>query len=347
VSTGYPGRAVRPVRPRPLGLVRALAALAALALTTTVAHRIEAGPVVDGRAAERAAVVARVGPHAISAGELEDRLATIPALQRASFGGDPQTIKKRFLEEVLVPEVLLALGAESRHIERDLPVSQSLARVRSNATMRALREEVGASQAIPNEAILKYYGENKARYEAPERYSIWRILCQTREEAVAVLEAAKKDPTIPNFQALARDHSIDKATSLRGGNLGFVSLDGVSNEAGLKVDPTTVKAATTVKDGELVPAPVGEGASFAVVWRRGTVGASRRTLEEVSAQIRDTLHKQKLENAEKKLLEDLRKRELKELNEPLLALIEISPNDGAITPRRRPGQVPPINAPTK
>jgi peptidyl-prolyl cis-trans isomerase C len=213
--------------------------------------------------------------------------------------------------------------------------------------MRALREEAGTSQTISSDEILKYYAENKSRYEAPERYSLWRILCKTREEAVAVLESAKKDPTIPNFQSLARDHSTDKATALRGGNLGFVALDGVSNEAGLKVDPALVKAATTVKDGELVPSPVDEAGSFAVVWRRGTVGASRRTLEEVSAQIRDTLHKQKLENAEKTLLEDLRKRELKELNEPLLALIDISPTDGTITPRRRPGQVPPINAPKK
>ncbi len=290
--------------------------------------------------------MAHVGPRTITAGELEDRLTTVPPFQRASFGADPQTIKKRFLAEVLIPEVLLALGAENRHIDQNLAVSQALARVHSNATMRALREGVGTAQTIPNEAILKYYADNKSRYEAPERYSIWRILCKTREEAAAVLEAAKKEPTIPNFQTLARDHSLDKATTLRGGNLGFVSLDGVSNEAGLKVDPAIVKAATTVKDGELVPAPVEEAGNFAVVWRRGTVGASRRTLDEVSSQIRDTLYKQALENAEKKLLDDLKKRELKELNEPLLALIEISPNDGVITPRRRPGQVPPLNAPT-
>jgi peptidyl-prolyl cis-trans isomerase C len=319
--------------------------MAALGFATTVTQRIQAGP--DASAAAREAVVARVGPRTITVGELEDRLSTIPPFQRATFGSDPETVKKRFLNEVLVPEVLLALGAENRHIDRELAVAQALARVRSNATMRVLREGVGTAQSIPNEAVLKYYADNKARYEAPERYSIWRILCKTREEAVAVLEAAKKDPTIPNFQTLARDHSLDKATMLRGGNLGFVSLDGVSNEAGLKVDPAVVKAATTVKDGELVPTPVEEAGNFAVVWRRGTVGASRRNLDEVSSQIRDTLHKQQLENAEKELLVELRKRELKELNEPLLALIEISPNDGAITPRRRPGQVPPINAPKK
>jgi hypothetical protein len=162
--------------------------MAALGFATTVTQRIEAGP--DASAAAREAVVARVGPRTITVGELEDRLSTIPPFQRATFGSDPETVKKRFLNEVLVPEVLLALGAENRHIDRELAVAQALARVRSNATMRVLREGVGTAQSIPNEAVLKYYADNKARYEAPERYSIWRILCKTREEAVAVLEAA-------------------------------------------------------------------------------------------------------------------------------------------------------------
>ena len=89
----------------------------------------------------------------------------------------------------------------------------------------------------------------------PERINLWRILCKTRDEAATVLEAARRDPTIAKYNDLAREHSIDKATNLRGGNLGFVGPDGASNEAGVKVDPALVKAAQTVKDGELVPQP--------------------------------------------------------------------------------------------
>ena len=111
--------------------------------------------------------------------------------------------------------------------------------------------------------------------------NLWRILCKTRDEAETVLAAAKRDLTIPKYNELAREHSIDKATNLRGGNLGFVCPDGTSNEAGLKVDPALVKAAVAVKDGELVAQSRSpEASGFAVVWRRSTVPATQRTVED-------------------------------------------------------------------
>jgi peptidyl-prolyl cis-trans isomerase C len=192
--------------------------------------------------------------------------------------------------------------------------------------------------------VKKYYDENRSHFDTPERYSIWRILCKTREEAVSVLEAAKKDATPQNFTALARDHSVDKATTMRGGNLGFLAADGTSNEAGLKADPAIVKAAQAVKDGEFVSTPVAEGPYFAVVWRRGTVGALHRSVEEAKDQIQSTLFKQKLEETSKKLLDDLRARDLHEFNPELVNSIEVTPGEGDIVPRRRAGQVPPLGA---
>ena len=46
-----------------------------------------------------------------------------------------------------------------------------------------------------------------------------------------MLAAAKKDGTIQTFTQLAREHSVDKATALRGGNLGVLDAKWVSNEA--------------------------------------------------------------------------------------------------------------------
>ncbi len=290
----------------------------------------------------RAAVVARVGQRPITAGELEDRLAAIPRFQLQDFGASPEAIRRKFLNDVMIPEVLLSAGAEARHLDKELPTSHQVDRVRSTATLHALRAQLGAASSISLDDVKKYYEENKTRYDSPERIGIWRILCRSREEAVAVIDVAKKDGAPLKFQELARAHSLDKATNLRGGNLGFLAPDGTSNEAGLKGDPAIVKAASSVKDGELVQAPVAEGPYFSVVWRRGTVGASKRPIEDVAAQIRDTLWKQRIEHGTKQLIEDLRARELKDFNEQIVDGIEISPEEGNIIARRRPGQVPPL-----
>jgi peptidyl-prolyl cis-trans isomerase C len=296
----------------------------------------------EAEKARRAAVVARLGEMTITAGELEDRLGAIPRFQLLTFGATPDAIRRKFLEDVLVPEVLLAKGAQDAKLTSDPMTEHQLLRALSNATLHATRDRLGRAQDISMDEVKKYYEENKGHYDTPERIAIWRILCRSREEAVAVLDAAKKDATPQKFMELARDHSLDKATSMRGGNLGFLGPDGTSNEAGLKADPVLVKAAQGVKDGELVGVPVQEGAYFAVVWRRGTVNPLLRSVDEVKEQIRDTLFKQRIEQANQKLIAELRDRELKEFSPELVNGIEISPVDGEIVARRRPGQVPPL-----
>jgi peptidyl-prolyl cis-trans isomerase C len=292
--------------------------------------------------ARRDMPVAHIDAAAITVGELEDRLAAVPRFQLQVFGDTPDAIRHKFLDQVLVPETLYAIGAQAEHLDAQPAVKGKIDRALTNATLRALRAELGTAATIPQGDVQKYFDQNRGRYDTPERYMVWRILCHTREEAVAVIEAARKDPSIPTFNALARDHSVDKATNQRGGNLGVLTLDGASSEAGLRVDPAIVKAAAAVKDGELVPTPVPESGNFAVVWHRGTIPAVHRSLEQSAAQIRDTLWKEREEAAAKKLMAELRARSGAEVNDSLLDGIDISPSDGTIVPRHRPGEVAPL-----
>ena len=157
--------------------------------------------------------------------------------------------------------------------------------------------------------VRAYYERNRARYDAPARYQVWRILCKTSDEARAVIAAAQADPTPKTFAQLARDHSQDKATALRSGNLGFLTADGTSNEPGLRVDPAVVRAAQAVRDGDIVPAPVLEGELFSVVWRRGSTAAQKRTVEEVAAPIREILARERVKTAVDALVASLARRE--------------------------------------
>ncbi len=296
----------------------------------------------EAEKARRAAVVAKVGDKTVTAGELEDRLAGVPRFQLQTFGDSPDAIRMKFLQDVIVPEVLFARAAEEKKALDDIALEHARMRALSNATQRATRETLGRAADVSMDEVRAYYTQHLDHYDTPERVAVWRILCRSREEAVSVLDSAKKDTTPTGFMQLARDHSLDKATSMRGGNLGFLGPDGTSNEAGLKADPAIVKAAQAVKDGELVPAPVAEGGYFSVVWRRGTVGAMKRSVDDVKEQIRDTLYKQKIEDAQKNLLVTLRERELKDYNPDLVNVIDLTATDGTITTRRRPGQVPPL-----
>ena len=279
----------------------------------------------------RAKVALRVGERTVTVGELEDRLAGIPPFQLVTFGVSRDEIVRAYVDQILVRDLLLATGAEKRGLAKDVPTRHQLDRALSNATLRKAHAQYPSAAAIPLDDVKKYYDENRTRFDSPERVNVWRILVKTRAEADLVLEAAKKDPTPQKFNDLAREKSLDKATNLRGGNLGFLAPDGTSNEAGFKVDPEIVKAAQTVKDGEFVAAPVAEGPNFAVVWRRATVAPNKRTLEESTAQIRAAIYRERTEGSEKKLIDGLRAKNLKERNESLLGIIELRPFDAGLS----------------
>ena len=309
-------------------------ALAALLAPAPSRAQGEGGAAPDPDAARRARVALRVGDRSVTVGELEDHLASIPPFQLRMFGDDRAAIARAFVDQVLARDLVLAGGAEKRGLDREPPTSNQLDRALSNATLRAVRRELKSPAAIPAEDVRRYYDEHKSRFESPRRVNLWRILTKTREEASAVLEEARREPTTQRFGELARERSLDKATNLRSGNLGFVAPDGTSNEAGLKVDPALVEAAEKVQDGELVPQPVAEGEHFAVVWRRATVPANKRSLEEATAQIQTTLYRQRVEAAEKKLMADLRAKHVREVNADLLKIVELRPFDAGLSAPR-------------
>jgi peptidyl-prolyl cis-trans isomerase C len=161
-----------------------------------------------------------------------------------------------------------------------------------------------------------------------------------------VLDAAKKDPTPKGFGELAREHSIDKASNLRAGNLGFIAPDGTSNDPGLRVEVAIVHAAQGVRDGQLVPAPVPEGENYSVVWRKGTLAATRRTVDQVAAQIRDTVWKARVKDEADKLTAALRAAKLRDLDDSLLATLGPTPSGDAGSAARR-GSAAPSTAPKK
>lgn len=324
------------------------AALAAALAGAAPSHALSDSPAASDEDARRSRIAVRVGDRTVSVAELEDRLAEIPPYQAVVFGASREEIVSAFVDQVIVRDLLLGVGAEKRKLDESLPTKHQLQRARSTATLRALRKDEWSSPAaIPMDDVAKYYEANRARFDAPERVNLWRILCPTREIAETVLETAKRDLSIPKYNELAREHSIDKATNFRGGNLGFIAPDGASNEAGLKVTPALIDAASKVKDGDLVPHPVPEGEAFAVVWRRMTVPATRRSIDDAAAQIRTTIYRERTEAREKELIDELRAKHVRDFDAEPLKIIEFPTMDAGLgLPRSIPrGAGTPSSAP--
>jgi peptidyl-prolyl cis-trans isomerase C len=266
-------------------------------------------------------VVARVGPEAITRGELEQRLASMPRLQLSLYGKSADEIRRNVLEKVLVVERLHDQGAVARGLPERRDLRLRLRDAYRAALARAMRAE--GPGPVAEADVAAYYEQNKARFQTPERVQLWRILVATPPEAVAIIAEAKKPEGLSSWAELARRSSLDKATSERGGDLGLVGPDGRSQAPAVRVEPSVFEAARKVKDGELVPEPVPEGDKFAVVWRRASAPALTRTLEQEAPAIKQMLERQRAEGRTRALLDRLRAELLTPGEAGLVELIDV------------------------
>jgi peptidyl-prolyl cis-trans isomerase C len=295
------------------------------------------GPSVQAETAEDA-VVARVGPSTITAGELSRRLLSMPPFQLKMFGKTEDEIKRTFLERVLVRDLLLAQGAVDQKLDAEDNVEERARATLRGAMLQQIRLEA-LSEPISDQEVEKYYNDNADKFHAPERLGIWRILVATREDALSVIEEWKKDSSATRWNVLARERSLDKATNMRGGNLGYVSPDGKTGDAAIVVDAAVIELAKTLKEAELSQVPVKEGDKWAVVWRRGTMKPVDRPLAQEAPGIRQTLARQRTENKLKALLDTARKEHVHDLTPDFVDELTVSAQ-GDLQPVKRPGVLP-------
>jgi peptidyl-prolyl cis-trans isomerase C len=247
-----------------------------------------------------------VGSIAIEAAEFRRRAARVAALDWRELGAAWPEQRRRFLEQVLIPEALLTLAAER------LPDASPPARDRVLARTLAAALSDEAARAVPSDADVRAYrARHEAEFGTPRSLGIWRILLATESEARAVISQLAP-PTPDAFSRIARERSLDRATNMRAGNLGLVAADGQTAVPELRVSPALFAAAERVDDGALVPEPVREGDAFAVVWRRTSRAATALPATEVSATIAARLAEQRAAAAQDALLERLRREQLSE-----------------------------------
>jgi peptidyl-prolyl cis-trans isomerase C len=311
-------------------------------VTATVCHSVvfaDAGVPDDD-----ATVVAKVGNQAFTVGDVERRVASVPAFQLRYFGKTPEEIRQRFVNETLVKDELYVAGANADKLTDVPEVAERLRGVLRTALIDKITKEAAAAGPITDDEVKAYYEANRSTFHAPPRVVLWRIVVATKEEARAIIDKVKTDVSPKNWNEIAREKSLDKTTNMRGGNLGFVEPNGTTSDPNLKVDVALVMAAEKVKDGELVPEPVADDGKWSVLWRRQSMKAVDRPLEIEAPQIRNLLMRQRADKRVAEALAELRKKYVSETNPDLLELLAVS-GMGEVSPVKRPGTLPSARRP--
>ncbi len=288
-------------------------------------------------------VVATIGQGTLTVGEIERVLRLMPTFRLANLGPTPDAIRRTFVEELIDFE-LLAVAAKSDHLDEREDVQSRVRGVLVQALQSRLRAEALASVSVSDEAVKAYYEQNAERYRSELRLKLWHIVVDKREDAAKLIETIKtdkefaKDPIV-GWEKLVEKHSTDKTTHLKNGNLGFVRADGSTKDKQIRVNPALYAAALKVKDGEIAPEPIADGATWAIVQRRGTVDTPERTLEAETPNIRAMLGKQVVGKKLEAMLAELRKRYVTEIYEQRIDDVEIDVQ-GNLSAQPRQGSLP-------
>ena len=282
-----------------------------------------------------------VGESSLTSAEVEQRLRALAPFQLQALGSSPEKVRLNFVQNQVVPELLYVEESKRRKLEEGQNVADRIRDVLRQALERDVREKITKEQPVTPDEIKEYYNQNSHKFNTPQRIKLWRILVADEATATKILSEVSgggvKSTVL--WTKLARDKSLDKATSMRDGDLGFVHPDGKTETPSVRVDPALFTAAQKLKDGQLVPKPVKEGERWAVVWRRGSMPAVTRTLAQEERTIRQILMRNKLKEGLDEVVAKLEREAKITKNPGLLSFVGIDPL-GDLTERARPGIIP-------
>lgn len=273
--------------------------------------------------------VVSAGAETADAAAVARALGRVPPFQLAALGKDDQERRRAVVEKLLVPELQGAAEARSRGLDKRDSTADRLRELYARAMDAELARDTEAKTPVTAAEVQAYFEQHAERFDTPRRVRIWRV--QLADQALAKkLIADAQGPGGPKrWRDFARENSLDTATKLRDGDLGFVRPDGSTEVPRVKVDPALFAAVDKLADGQLAPEPVASNGGFAVVWRRGSLPAIKRTLAQEGPAIRTLLTRQRLEAARQALLQELRKQSLSGFDAQLL---ETMPDSAFQTP---------------
>ena len=253
-----------------------------------------------------ARVVAKIGPRTLTVGDLETLISQRSHLSRQALS-DEKRLVTWINDEV--EALVLAEGAIKRGLDREPATLQTY---NKSLVQMFVRKEVDNKinvDTIEDAEVKAYFETHRDNYEQPEQRRASHIVVDNKDKAIELIKEARG--TKPNdFVQLARTHSLDQETRLRGGDLLFFTKEGrVFGGSGAPIDSSLVNVAFALTHaGEVAAEPIDLGnGKFSVLRLVDIREASRRSLADSKVAIVRMLVRQKRQAALEQRMGELKK----------------------------------------
>jgi peptidyl-prolyl cis-trans isomerase C len=295
------------------------------ALTTTP----DAGPPPGGLTPEQAAqVVARIGDKTVTLGDFAAALERMDQYDRLRY----QTKERRreLLSEIVDVE-LLADEARRRGLDKEPEVEEAIRQILRDAILAKVRDTLPTPAEIPADEVKAYYEANADKFTEPERRRVSAIVLDDRATADKALEEAKAVTTTFQWGEIFARHSLNSPVRKPGATQATIEMLGDLGVVGPLSDPKggnvrvpmPVRAAvfTLAKAGDVHPTAIESEGKWFVIRLTSITPGHKRTMAEAERSIRVALLQQRLEEKEKALEADLRKRYPVAVDEAVLGTV--------------------------
>ncbi|MDX1624885.1 MAG: peptidyl-prolyl cis-trans isomerase [Wenzhouxiangellaceae bacterium] len=272
--------------------------------------------------------LARVGDQVIRPADFIDEMERRGGRQAGTYRSLDQ---KRLLLNEMIVRASLADSARREGYDEEPEVRRAMDAVLINRYRQDRLQPLRDGIRISDEDVQRYYEEHAGDYVVPERKRLAIIQFEVPEgaaderwdnamaQAAEVLDSVEQlDLPVPHFGDLARQHSDHQGSRYRGGVIGWVSEGGMRP----RFNPTVSEAAEELDSPGEIAGPLRADDGVYLVRLVEDEPRRERSLEELSAGIRQRLLAERLRRVETEFLDARLAEAETEINEEALRDID-------------------------
>jgi peptidyl-prolyl cis-trans isomerase C len=266
--------------------------------------------------------IAKFDGDTFTEGEFRAEMAQLSRRARSALNDVER--RRQFVDNFVMSRLIYQKGVEAGY-DRDPDVLRQLDELKRRLVVQRVMQE-RQSAPVDDAEVQAYYDANTTEF-ATDRVKASHILVSDEALAEEIMEKIRSNPD--EFANLAKEHSIDKANSEKGGDLGFFGRGRMVKEfedAAFELDA----------DGE-VSDVVRTRFGYHIIKRTGREDGAVKPFEEVKNQIKIRLINDKRREQTEAFLSELREAAGYEVDVEVLAEV---PLDDLPEPARGPAAMP-------